>query len=254
MRSDKPDLDQAIRRMAADDRRSPTGHPDPEELLAYHERQLREAAAENVRDHLARCPECARVVLDFEAFPDLEPPDEEHRLTPADVERERRALEARIEARSRPVWQRHHVLLPLAAALFLGALGLGAWGFTLQHRLERATGPRGDVWIVADLRPASEPLRGPEPTAHVPDWAERAVLLLSLRPGREHPAYRVDVVSPEGRLLVSDLPVRRGPDGLLAVELPRELLTPGELRLDLRGSEGDTWERVAEYRFELAGP
>ena len=254
MRSDKPDLDQAIRRMAADDRRSPPDHPDPEELLAYHERQLPEPGAERIRDHLARCPECAQVILDFEAFPDLEHPGEEHRLTPADVERERRALEARIDARFRPLWQRHQVLLPLAAALFLGALGLGAWALTLQQDLERAVGPRGDVWIVADLRPVSEPLRGPEPAARVPDWAERAVLLLSLRPGQEHAAYRVDVVSPGGRRLVSDLPVRRAPDGLLAVELPRELLAPGELRLDLRGSEGGAWEQVARYRVEIAGP
>lgn len=252
MHSDKPDLDQAIRRMAAEDRRTRTEHPDPEELLAYHERQLTEPEAERLRDHLAGCPECARVVLDFEAFPDLEPPGEEYRLTPADVERERRALEARIEARSRPVWQRHQVLLPLAAALFLGALGLGVWGLALQDRLERATGPRGDVWIVADLRPASEPVRGPEPTVRVPEWAGRAVLLLSLRPGQEHQAYRVDVVSPNGGLLVSDLPVRRAPDGLLAVELPPELLVPGELRLELSGSQRGTWERVAEYRVELA--
>lgn len=254
MRSDKPDLDQAIRRMAAEDRRTRTDHPDPEELLAYHERRLPEAEAERVRDHLAGCPECARVVLDFEAFPDLEPPSEEYRLLPAEVERERRALKARLEARSRPVWKRHQVLLPLAATFLLAALGMGAWALALQERLERATGPRGDVWIAADLRPTSEPLRGPEPTARVPEWADRAILLLSLRPGQQHEAYRVDVVGPEGRLLVSDLPVQRAPDGYLAVDVPRDLLEPGELRLELSGSAGGRWERVAEYRVELAEP
>lgn len=252
MRSEKPDLDQAIRRMAAQERRALTGHPDPEELLAYHERQLPEASAEGIRDHLARCPECARVVLDFEAFPDLEPPGEEHRLASADVERERRALEARIEARSRPVWQRHQVLLPLAATLLLAAVGLGLWSVQLLQRLESATGPRGDVVIVADLRPVSEPLRGPRPTAEVPEWAGRGVVLLSLRPGEEHRAYRVDVTAPDGRLLVSDLPVRRTRDGVLALELPRELLQPGELRVELSGLEAGAWEPVAEYRLELA--
>lgn len=251
MHSDKPDLAQAIRRMATEDRRTLPGHLDPEELLAYHERRLPEEAVERVRDHLARCPECAGVVLDFEAFPDLEPPGEDHRLTPADVERELRALEARIEAESRPLWQRHQVLLPLAAALLLAVVGLGAWGVLLQQRLENATGPRGDVAVVADLRPTDEPLRGEQPAVRVPEWAGRAVLLLSLRPGQGHQAYRVDVISPDGRLLVFGLPVRRAPDGFLALELPREVLVPGELRLELSGSQGGTWERVAEYRVEI---
>ncbi len=52
-------------------RRSTRGHPPPELLLAYHERRLPETETAQVRAHLVMCRECADLVLDLAAFPEV---------------------------------------------------------------------------------------------------------------------------------------------------------------------------------------
>jgi hypothetical protein len=44
------------------------GHPDLDDLLAYAERRLEADRAERLKDHLATCPECAKLFLDLKAF------------------------------------------------------------------------------------------------------------------------------------------------------------------------------------------
>jgi hypothetical protein len=251
MRSDKPDLDDAIRELAAEDRETLAEHPDPEALLAYHEGALAEDQADRVQEHLARCPDCAQAVLDFAAFPGLEPPGAEHRLSPAEVRSRWRELERRLARPARPVWQRHHVLLPLAAAFFLAAVGLAVWAGSLRERVERLEGPRGDVFVVGALRPEGASLRGGEPP-EVPDWAGRVVVYLPLPPGgSDHPAYEVDAVSRAGRRVLAGLPVRPSPEGLVALDLPRELLGEGEVTFELFGLERGSRREVARYPLSV---
>jgi hypothetical protein len=245
-RSGKPDLDDALRELAEEDRRGLADHPDPVTLLDYHERRLPEAEADRVQEHLARCPECAQAVLDFAAFPDLEPPTEEHRLTPADVQSRWRELRARLEAERRPVWQRHQVLLPLAAGLFVAVVGLGVWAGALRERVERLEGPRGDVYAVS-LRPESAGLRGGE-VQEIPTWAGRVPVYLSLATAEaDYPSYEVDLLTESGRGIVTGIPVRRGPGGPFGLELPRSLLPPGEYRFELFGVQGAAREELGRY-------
>lgn len=249
-RSGKPDLDDALRELAEEDRRGLAEHPDPVTLLDYHERRLPEAEADRVQEHLARCPECARAVLDFAAFPDLEPPTEEHRLTPADVQSRWRELRARLEAERRPVWQRHQVLLPLAAGLFVAVVGLGVWAGALRERVERLEGPRGDVYPVS-LRPESAGQRGGEAEV-IPAWAGDVALHLAWVPGeQEYRAYEVDASGEGGRRVLAGEPVQHLPDGGFLLFLPRRLLPAGELTLKLYGLANGTREELETYRLAV---
>lgn len=250
-RTGRGDLDEALRELAAEERRGLGEHPDPVTLLDYHEGKLSAAAADRVQEHLALCPECSEAILDFASFPHLEPRTEAHRLTPADVERQRRELQARLEREARPLWQRHQVLLPLAAAFFLAALGLGAWGARLQERVTELQGPRGDTHAVGTLRPETMALRGTE--AHrFPTWARRVTVYLPLAPAEtEYRTYEVDVVSAAGRRVLSGLRVERGPDGGFTVDLPRDLFSAGEYRFDLFGIEEGGRRELARYRLAV---
>lgn len=89
-------IDAPVRAYAAGQRRSRGGHPPVKELVAYHREELTAAARELLRDHLALCEDCARLLLDLESFSDLEPPTEAHRLSDDDVEEAMEAMKARI--------------------------------------------------------------------------------------------------------------------------------------------------------------
>ena len=225
-------------------------HPSPDGLLAYHERELPSEAAERVQEHLVACQECARVVLDFASFPRIEPRDERHRLRPADVAEQWQDLERTLKRR-RPVWQRHQVLLPLAAAFFAAAVGLGLWVTDLSRQLEIARGPTGTVFVASELRPESDRTRGGEETVEVPPWARQVVILLDAFSDTEYDRYGVDAfMAGRGRMLTG-LPVWEGPDGGFGVALPRSTLREGEARIELFGIRDGRRVRITEYRFNL---
>lgn len=62
----RPELREVVRRWAAEER--PGDHPTPETLVEYHAGDLPAAGGEEVREHLASCPDCARLILDLETF------------------------------------------------------------------------------------------------------------------------------------------------------------------------------------------
>ena len=96
------EIDAAVRAYAAGQRRSRQGHPPVEELAAYHRGELAGEARELLRDHLALCAECARLLLDLENFADLGPPSEAHRLADDDVEEAKEALRSRLRGATAP--------------------------------------------------------------------------------------------------------------------------------------------------------
>ena len=247
------DPDEATGDMAADDRTPPGQHPDPETLLAYHERTLSEAEADRVQEHLVGCPECAQTVLDFAAFPDLEPPSEEHRLSPAEMARRWRDLEARIAEERLPWWRRSGVLLPLAAVFLVASVGLAVWGALLQNRIAELEGPRGDVFVIG-LAPGSGQLRSGGDAHGVPPWGRQIQLLLAY-PGvvEEGAAHEVDVIAARGRRVVSGEPVWRSRDGQFAVTVPRAALPPGAYTVELHQRADGVRRTIATYKLTLAG-
>lgn len=240
---DRPD---ALRESPAAPAAPTEDHPGPETLFAYHERSLSAAEAERVQEHLVECRECADVVVDFAAFPDLEPPSEEHRLTPVAVRSQWRELQARIAAGRRPWWQRHELLLPIAAAFFAAAVGLGIWGWDLRQDLVELQSPRSVPFFT--LSPAAERSRGAARLPVISAATARPVLLLPLAISEDgHPRYSLDVRGPSGRTLVRALEVSPTPDGVV-VELPRDLLAPGENVLEVFGEARGARASLAEYR------
>ena len=83
---DEEILTRAARAVAAEARSEP-GHPPPDALLAYHEETLDAKAREEVQEHLAACPDCARVIVDLAAFPEVELVRDDQRLDEGEVER-----------------------------------------------------------------------------------------------------------------------------------------------------------------------
>lgn len=265
MTTDKPDQDglpelpvgdERLRRAAGDPTASrPPEHPEPDELLAYHEGRLSEDAAERVQEHLVHCEACSGAVLDFAEFPRLEPPDEGRRLSRTELDEHWRSLERELATRRRPFWRRSEVLLPLAALFFVATIGLGLWVSALRQQVDALRAPRGDVYVMADLRPDGGATRGATDARRLPPWAERVVVLLGLAPGANYGAYEVDVSRADGGGGLSTLPVFQTPEGGFAVEVPASLFeSPGLYRFELYGRERGRRERLARYSLEIESP
>jgi len=224
-------------------------HPSPDQLFGYHERRLSPPVADSVKEHLVACEECSRAVLDFAAFPDLEPPSERHRLSPSDVEERWRGLEREIARWSRPFWQRHQVLLPAVALLAAVAVGLGLWGVKLRGEL---VGPRisgGDLEVVADLDSAETTTRGTGQVLSPTAAARRLVFVLVDPRVAGDGAYEADLVTEQGRLVQTGLPVLRSRSGDFTLELPRDAVPPGSYRLELYDLAAGARRKLAEYPF-----
>lgn len=100
MATDKPDLREAVRRLA--EGRRPREHPVPEKLAEYHARELPAEEIPDLQDHLAECPECSQMLLDLESFDELEPPVENELSTDARVVQEWKRLQRRLRSRDAP--------------------------------------------------------------------------------------------------------------------------------------------------------
>jgi len=226
-------------------------HPPPDQLFEYHRRRLPPAVADFVQEHLAACEECSRAVLDFAAFPNLEPPSEGHRLSPSDVEERWHGLEREIARWSRPLWQRHQLLLPAVALLVVVAVGLGLWGVKLRGELAAPRISGGDLEVVADLDSAETTTRGSGQVLSPSPAARRLVFVLVDPRTEGDGAYAADLVTGQGRLVQTGLPVLRSRSGDFTLELSRDAVPPGSYRLELYGLEAGSRASIATYPFSI---
>lgn len=223
-------------------------HPSPDELLAYHEGALSAELNDRVQEHLVACEQCSLVILDFAAFPRIEPREERDRISPADLEGQWRGLSHALERR-RPLWQRHQVLLPLAAVFFAAAVGLGLWSADLRHRIEVLERPTGTVVLARELRPDGSRTRGGDQTIELPPWARSAIVPLFAPSAEAFSSYGVDLLAPAaGR---TEVPVYRDADGGFSVTLPRSSLGEGEGRIELFGFREGRRIPIASYHFTV---
>jgi len=262
-------------------------HPPAETLADYAAGALDEEGTERVREHLAECSHCTRIVLDLTS---REEPEQRRTADPKlaaawrshlahrarDEDREDRAgVQAGVRDRSREPgrwWPR--VPAPVAAALLL-TLGLFAGVFvgrygSVRGPLEVPGELRQPVLAVPGLELLPEgSLRGgaPEPRLAPPHDAVLFTLTLVLLDPSELPRsgrYELEIHRIGGAEDAAE-PVWRGtgrmpagpepPPGHLTVVVPRELLPPGRFRLVLRepGSSGADGV-LATYRFRLSLP
>lgn len=73
---ERPDFRQAFRKLSKTLWSHDDEHPPTEVLVAYHEEELSEDHKERVREHVAGCAVCARLLLDYVRFGEEHPADE----------------------------------------------------------------------------------------------------------------------------------------------------------------------------------
>ncbi len=243
------------------------GHPSPDELVSYHAGGLAAAERERVLKHLAVCPECAGAVLDMTSFPDVEPQDPEDRFDAADVSRnwqrfrERLGSDAATQPAEPPVKHRG-LWLPrifssprlawtLAAVFLFTSLGLAFLLVSGPPTGEAGSSPRVNVTL-AELVPEDEAvIRATGGQAvRVPAHARAVLLTLALVDPRSFPAYDVEIKAGE-ELLWSSVEIRRSPEGLFTLEIPRGFLPSGRYRIKVRGRDGDERVLLATYGVHL---
>lgn len=163
----KPAFEPALRALAARERRALDDHPTPETLGAYRAGELPPEEQEALRDHLALCPDCAEMLLDFATFEQFTPQEESAGLTDSDVgaawqrmqQRLTPAAETTEVMEAMPVMaaarepeplpfapraseyepvvlrRRLRTAYAIAATLAVGVVGLSMWGGVLQGRI-----------------------------------------------------------------------------------------------------------------------
>lgn len=240
-----------------------TSPPAPEELVAYHEGELDESAREALQSRLALDPDAAREYLDLKHFGNLQPPDDENRLSERDVETARARILARIQreeeasrepravrsARS----QAEPVLLPRRggqmfriAAVILAMVAAG-WIALLYRALEERSGPR--FAPVIDLNAT----RGARPYL-VPSQAERIHLIFHGAELAAQTRGELEITTDEGEVIRSfelePAPAPAG-DSLLNLTLPRSLLPDGTYRAAVFRLDAGSRRLVKEYRWTV---
>ena len=250
-------IETAARSFAEEERRSASGHPAVEELVAYHAGELAGKAREAVREHLATCGECTRLLLDLMSFPELEPPSEADRLSEAEVTADKEALKARlgeeclrqplaaeVVAFKRPA----KASIPAGywsalAAVLVMAIGLGLWGW-----IESAPGADTEVFY-----PQTEILReSAEESFRIPDWADYYLLVLTSIQADRYPAFRVEIVDAQNRQILSDDSLCKSDDGTFKLRLRRERLPEGPYKIRLFGLGQGPPELLEEYVLQIA--
>lgn len=253
--AERADFTAAVRTLAAERGERAGDHPDPEEIAAYADGELAAERAEAIREHLAVCPECAGLVLDYAELAPEPAADgtgmaevaAAYKAVRSDLglppERDRSTADRGASADSLMPW--------LLAAAALAAVVLGLWGWSQHRALVAASSPRINI-ATADLDPkGSDQVRGEEPDRRL-DLTSGATVFLSV-PGIDDPGpLRVAIVDSEGReRWTLDGARRERVLGNLALYLPPGSLPPGSYEVRLLPAGGGS--PLATYRLEVGG-
>lgn len=266
-------------------RQGPDAHPSPETLTAYDAGELTPAAAEDVREHLAVCGHCARLLLDLQAFlgtpvADLESPDAEadaswHAIRarlPGPPERAGRRREASGAAwgavaapgtprreSPRRAWPRLAVAATFAGvALVAVPLWIVVWRLSSPElppaTLELST-PEGH-------RGTAEPPPPPPATVHAE--AASTTLLLRLAGAQLNLRFRVELLAVAARGTggargagggaVPAPAVKIVDSRTLVLVLARRQLPPGRYQLRVFDAEQPPAEPLGNFLFQVVEP
>lgn len=236
MSGERADLHDEMRRLIAEDAPGPDEHPDPEELVDYHERRLSGPRADELQEHIAACPECASLVLEYSR--DWAP----GAATGGDGDR---AFETLAWRRRVGVWQ------ALAAALAVVAVGLGLW-IAVGEPGRRDGGIRG-VYMAADLSPEGTATRGgTAPPLTIPLGTRDVALVLPAEGLEAGVEYGIELRAGE-KVVERARDLRAETGEALTVLVDADLLEPGSYEATLlRFGEGAaTGEQVETYVFTV---
>jgi hypothetical protein len=288
MNDESDGLAGSLRELASEARRrqGPDAHPSPETLTAYDAGELTPAAAEDVREHLAVCRHCARLLLDLQSFLDAPVADLESPDAAADASWQ--AIRARLPGPPERAVRRRETRGAAWGAAAAPGTPRRAWPWP---RLAVAATFAGvalvavPLWIVArhlsspELPPAMLELSTPEghrgtgeppPLPPVTVHAQAASTTLLLRLARPQPdlRFRVELlaVGAAGAARAADavgVPASRALEApavktvdsrTLVLVLARRQLSPGRYQLRVLDAEQPSAEPLGDFPFQVVEP
>lgn len=244
-------------------------HPEGERLVAYHERRLSPEEQEEMRRHLAACPDCAAQLRELAALLESEMPPGPA-LSPARVGAAWERFAAGMKTTTPPeppvpfrstrpagggrsyrsssrwAWGIAAVLAVTTAALSALALHQG-----------RLLQDREDPPMVS-LLPEGKARSGtgePGVLTFKPDDLRGILLLMPPDDAPGAPTYTLDFENVGGQVLTSRRVTEREiggtSDRTLSLEISRSSLPPGHYSLVLRGSPPGRPEELARYKLVI---
>lgn len=243
-------LRRAIRRLAA----AGGPHPSPEAIVAYREGRSEPDAEEEIREHLAGCPECATDLLELDSLLAGEPRPGTEEISGAEIEaawaRQRaRSFAAQPAARRESRRRRVSVVtsgLALAASI-LASVTVVQW-----HRIARLEAPQGNPPMLL-LAPKGSAREGAPavPRLEFSKGSQSAWLVLDTETDLDVAAYEIEKIGPGGTVLLRISDLRSDDAGNLRLEVSRRDLPAGRHRLLLYGRRGVERRAIGEYEFEV---
>lgn len=257
----REDFDRALEAIMAEKREQLGGPPTPDELLAYLDGELDDAARESIEARIAVYPEAARALADLSSFPDVEPApgtvaptDEEVAATWQALREKLRDVEPARPTPPRPVEigprRRTPVWKLAAAALVL--LAAGWTGGFLVGRSASVPQPQAAVNVaISELAPLTDATRSSPSAVELPAGSEELVLVLGLADEGRFPDYRAELVDEAGKRLWSRPGLRPTTLGTFHLGFRRGALAPGTYQIHLYGQEGERGTLLATYGLRL---
>jgi hypothetical protein len=241
----KPDFRKAAASIAAERTAHAMAHPEVEDLVAYHSRDLPAGRAEALQAHLGVCPDCCEMVLELERVE-----REERRPWTLFVESIARALDPLRDAAKAREQEPHgwlqqvstSVWNPRAFAAVLAAGAVAALLVAPMMAIRRASTPQPVVAELELLRMRGEPT-GAVPVLHIPTPGVVAITVDA--GGLDRETIKGVLSGPTGSV---GLPLAPDPSFSLAkVVLATGKLPPGDYAIELEDGAG----RHQRYEFQV---
>lgn len=261
----------AIQEYLAMTKRQGGAHPEPDELIAYHEGGLAFEDERRVQDHLLGCRECATLLADYGGLTDPDfgsdedipesaveviwdkvrdeirkNPSLSEPGTPSNVVPFRKP-EARPS--KSPRW-----LQPLAAMLLFSTLALSAWVANLQDRVKELSSPQPNAPVL-DLYPAGSTRGEGGPAVQTVPQDVRLFTIILNPPGRtQFEAYEVEILDVGGDVVRSERGLEPNRFGSFSLTVPRDVLGAGDFHIRLVGiGPGGARQAIEEYALRVEG-
>lgn len=273
--SAKPALEPTLRALVTRDRRGLSQHPTPETLVAYHAGELPNVEEEQLRDHLALCPECAELLLDLVSFADFNPPEETAPLADSEVEAAWQKVQPQIVDSGIPVVrsireiqraaaaglvprQRLMQAYALAATLFLGVVGLSVWGVSLKRQIVDRSKPQSDVEIAYAVS-IHDSTRGSDAKEEI-KAPGRGRFVVRLQPAvspeefSQYPDFAAEIQKAGSGGIITSLAGLRLRDEMFSIELPGQFFPPGVYLVNLYGVDKNRRDKLDTFSFQITSP
>jgi hypothetical protein len=248
-------LRQAIRGLAE----ASEGHPSPEEISAYREGTGGPERADEIREHLAGCPDCTTDLLELDALFAADPqPGAETSATDLAAAWARQRARGLPSAAIRPA-AAHREPRRRRFAIGTLALGLAASIFALitilqWRRIVELESPQANPPLVQLVPIGSVRQWTPiVPTLRLTPGQPWAWLILNPEADLDFAAYDIEMSGPGNGAPFRFLGVRNSDAGTFRLEVSRDSLESGHHRIVLYGHRGTGRRAIAEFEFNVSG-